>query len=768
MILFRSLTTACFGLLAGSVPLAAATLTVTTADNGSPANDGQLSLKEAIEQVQNGDTIAFDIPGAGPHYLVTPAEGYPLLQKTGVTIDGYSQPGAQRNTSPLTQPHTTVLKIVIDSREGGRFSLADYGSNGFGDSESAIFPLLFAANTRIQGLAFIGVPGDDNSESPFIYSIALIGASTDVRVQGCWFGLDPGAAPFPVDNDGRTTGVYGARSAVASFKWDDATTSEGLIIGTNGDGVDDRGEFNVMVGNLLAIHLETPNTRVSGNYINILPDGRVWDQSIEQIPLPSGDYECFENGRGHDNIIGTNGDGVSDEDEGNVIGPVQYDVYFEFWRTAFNVTFAGNRIGSGPRGETEFLSPPGTELAVMRSNSSVRIGSDLDGVGDAAEANHFSGFQGDFFAFHGSNNDASGKPTRISMRGNVLSGNYGDVPVTAQHPNITLERFYVDVLADPLNDYRPVLDASSTATAIKGRVPAAVEVTAPDTLVVDVDFYLADPWGLLQTDGTYPDGFPQGLVYLATRRLDGPQDTDPAAGVFSFAGLPGLTAESMNRLVCTAHYTGTGTNEFQSTTMFSLPPTGAAMSLSVVAGEGRSLAMSWLGGTGPFLIQHSASLGSGAWNDLVTTSNRSLTLPMAGPAGYFRVQDRTTKSVRLYTATLSGAAERPTPVVTTGTGRGYLSIEASAQKGYYHVAYDALQGDATDAHIHGPADANAFAGVLVGLTSPTGRAGVITGALNVLSADLINAANAGNTYFNIHSLFAGGGEIRGQITPFAP
>jgi hypothetical protein len=202
--------------------------------------------------------------------------------------------------------------------------------------------------------------------------------------------------------------------------------------------------------------------------------------------------------------------------------------------------------------------------------------------------------------------------------------------------------------------------------------------------------------------------------------------------------------------------------------MFSLPPAGAAMSLSIEAGEGRSLAMSWLGGTGPFLVQHSASLGAGAWNDLVTTSSRSLTLPMAGPAGYFRVQDRATRSVRLYTATLSGAAERPTPVVTTGSGRGYLSIEASERKGYYHVAYDALQGDATDAHIHGPADANAFAGVLVGLTSPTGRAGVITGVLNVLSADLINAANAGNTYFNIHSTFAGGGEIRGQITPFAP
>ena len=754
------------GLLACAGPLTAATLTVTTADNASTAADGQLSLKEAIEQAQNGDTIVFSIPGAGPHYLATPPGGYPLLQKTGVHIDGYTQPGAQRNTSALTEPHTTVIKIVLDSREGGRFSLAEYGDHGFGDSESAILPLLDAADTRIQGLAFIGIPGDDNAESPFIYDIALIGASTNVRVQGCWFGLDPAAAPFAPDNDGRTPGVHGARSAVASFKWDDATTSEGLVIGTDGDGVGDRGEFNVMVGNLLAIHLETPNTRVSGNYINILPGGRVWDQNIEQIALPGGDFECFENGRGHDNVIGTNGDGVSDADEGNVIGPVLYDVYFEFWRTATNVVFAGNRIGGGPRGDAPFATPAGTELAVMRSNSSVRIGSNLDGVSDAAEANHLSGFEGDFFAFHGSNNDASAKPTRISMRGNALSRNYGDLPVTAQLPNMTLERFYLDVLADPLNDFRPVLDPSSTAATVKGRVPAPAAVSAPDTLTVDVDFYLADPWGLQHADGAYPDGYPQGLTYLATRRVDGAQDTDPAVGAFAFAGLPGVTPETMNRLVCTAHYTGSGSTEFQSTTVFSLPPAGAAMSLSVEAVEGRNVALSWLGGTGPFLVQHSAALG--AWNDLLTTTGRSLALPMAGPAGFFRIQERATKSVQLFTATFSGAAERPTPVVTTGAGRGYLSIEAAAQKAYYHVAYEKLQGDASDAHIHGPADANTAAGVLVGLSAPSGRAGVISGVISPASAALISAANAGNTYFNIHTAFAGGGEIRGQITPFVP
>jgi len=757
------------GLLAATVPLSAAVRTVTTIDNTSTAADGVLSLKEAIEQVENGDTIAFNIPGAGPHYLPTPPEGYPLLDKTGVTIDGYSQPGSQRNTSPLTQPRNPVLKIVIDSREGGRFSLADYGDHGFGDSESAVLPLLYAADARIQGLAFIGVPGDDSAESPFIYDIALIGGSTDVRVQGCWFGLDPAASPFAPDGDGRTPGVHGARAAVASFKWDEDTTSEGLIIGTDGDGVGDRGEFNVMVGNLLAIHLETPDVRVAGNYINCLPDGRLWDQAVEQIDLHGGGIECFENGRGHNNIIGTNGDGISDEDEGNVIGPVQYEVYFEFWRTAVDVVMAGNHLGAGPRGEAAFVTPSTTRLAIMRKNSTLRIGSNLDGLADAAEANHLSGFEGDFFAFHGSNNDADGKPVRLSMRGNAFSGNYGDLPVNALQPTLTLERYFVDVLADPLNDYRPFLDPSSSLASVKGSVPAPSMVIAPDRIVVEVDFYLADPGGLLRSDENYPDGYPQGLVYLATRRVDGPQDGDAAPNAFAFASLPGVTAQNMNRLICAAHYTGTGGTVFASTTMFSLPPFGAAMSLEVDGVEGsRNLAFSWLGGTGPFLIQHSSSLGSGAWNDLVTTAGRRLVLPPAGPAGFFRVQDRATKVVQLFTARLSGEAERPTPVVTSGTGGGYLSIEVAAQKAWYYVAYDRLQGDAADAHIHGPADVNASAGVLVPLASPSGRSGVITGAINPAPAALINAATAGTTYFNIHTSFAGSGEIRGQLTPFVP
>ena len=82
-------------------PLQAAV--VTTADNSSPAGDGQTSFLEALTNLKDNETISFNIPGAGPHYLLTPPGGYPLIEKSGVTINGYSQPGASPNTAGLRQ-----------------------------------------------------------------------------------------------------------------------------------------------------------------------------------------------------------------------------------------------------------------------------------------------------------------------------------------------------------------------------------------------------------------------------------------------------------------------------------------------------------------------------------------------------------------------------------------------------------------------------------------------------------------------------------------
>src|SRR5207302_8289375 len=58
-------------------------------------------------------TISFNVPGtAGQvHYLQTPPNGYPIITNNGVTIDGYSQPGASPNSNPIHAPNNARIKI---------------------------------------------------------------------------------------------------------------------------------------------------------------------------------------------------------------------------------------------------------------------------------------------------------------------------------------------------------------------------------------------------------------------------------------------------------------------------------------------------------------------------------------------------------------------------------------------------------------------------------------------------------------------------------
>jgi hypothetical protein len=118
----------------------------------------------------------------------------------------------------------------------------------------------------------------------------------------------------------------------------------------------------------------------------------------------------------------------------------------------------------------------------------------------------------------------------------------------------------------------------------------------------------------------------------------------------------------------------------------------------------------------------------------------------------------------LMTAGADGAAERTTPVVSTGHALGVFALVGNHLD--LNVTYRALSGAASDTHIHGPASTGANAGVLVGLSGfangGLGLSGGLAGSTTLLAETLASLID-GLTYINFHTAANPPGEIRGQI-----
>jgi uncharacterized membrane protein YgdD (TMEM256/DUF423 family) len=138
----------------------------------------------------------------------------------------------------------------------------------------------------------------------------------------------------------------------------------------------------------------------------------------------------------------------------------------------------------------------------------------------------------------------------------------------------------------------------------------------------------------------------------------------------------------------------------------------------------------------------------------------------ANPGGEIRGQISPHITAIALSADLSGTAERPTQVDTTGAGFSGLSLTGDSLK--ILMTYRNLSGPATAAHIHGPAPASGIAGVLISLVplhqGPLAASGVFSGEIE-LTAEQRQALLAGQTYINVHTQSHPDGEIRGQVSP---
>ena len=620
------------------------TVVVDTADNGSTPGDGRTSLLEALADLQDQDRITFNIPGDGPHVIATPIGGYPLITRSGVVIDGYTQPGATPNTNPILGGNNARLRIVLDSTSdaiGANPENPDLPLRastrlpfpGYGNSENAILGILGANHVTVRGLSFLSRYAAGSDEYPSIYCVALVQGALNCKVQGNWFGLAP---------DGVT--VKGSAAAVAAFRYriqvdgvDVDTFSENLTVGTDSEGLGDLEEFNILNGQHIAVAVELPYLKVAGNYFNVLPDGNTFlnVNEIHDALVAAGadgdSVENIENGRlTSGTIIGVSGDGVNDANERNIFNYAVYDTLTEFYSEAQNTRISGNHYGVGVDGVTRapavvegnvqpnFLSLPG--------NASILIGSNFDGVSDALEANRIVGIPGTQLV-------SAGLSVPIIARGNNMSGNqFTGFPFEDGANGRNYETYYADVVLTP-EQPAPAL-ISYEDGILKGTVALQVFDNFP---FVDVDIYLADP------------GAPAGVIlpgqYLGTFSENLPDDdANLTPGEFEF-NLAALDVPPGRELVVVASYQRKEGSTNPGTAVVSpvsnALPTGGSLPIAdlQVTVDGTSLRLTWSGGTPPFQVQGRSSLTTGSWTDVggpVTEPVATVPVPPDG-VGLFQV-----------------------------------------------------------------------------------------------------------------------------------
>ena len=112
-----------------------------------------------------------------------------------------------------------------------------------------------------------------------------------------------------------------------------------------------------------------------------------------------------------------------------------------------------------------------------------------------------------------------------------------------------------------------------------------------------------------------------------------------------------------------------------------------------------------------------------------------------------------------FTADLTAASEVP-PTDSTGTGKVDATLDTDSKVFTWTVTYEGLSGDATGAHFHGPAAADANADPVVPLADPL--ASPINGNAT-LTDEQITQLQGGSWYFNLHTAKFPDGEIRGQV-----
>lgn len=281
----------------------------------SPGPTG-ISIREAIAASNNTpgtDVVNFNIPGAGPHTLQL-GSALPFITDT-LTINGYTQPGAQANS--LAIGDNAVIKIQLS------------GVSGVGVGLNILAP-----NCVVQGLSMTAF----NNPSTDV-SVAILVQSPGVVIEGNWLGVRPDGTA-----SGNRGGIGGTAAATGARIGGTTPAARNVISGSQVSGIGFSGSKCVIQGNYIG-------TNVSG--AAAIPNG-------VGIVLAGADSTVGGAGIGARNVVsgnigfGVDVRGVSHQIDGNFIGPGA----------------SGEPLGNGGGGVR--LSGP------LVSNGVIRVGSEKD------------------------------------------------------------------------------------------------------------------------------------------------------------------------------------------------------------------------------------------------------------------------------------------------------------------------------------------------------------------------------------------------------
>jgi len=201
-----------------------------TNDPGDGVCDAtECTLREAIKAANANpgkDTIAFNIPGAGPH-TIRPRMELPTITDP-VIIDGYTQPGASPNTNPIELGSNAVLKIELDGSLGGSI-------NGL---------VIVAGDSTVRGLVINRFPRVAQC-CPGGIGIILMTNGNNV-IEGNFIGTDiAGTVRLPNDQGGIL--VWSDNNKIGGI----SAPSRNVLAGNGSYGVFIDGKGNVVQGNYI-------------------------------------------------------------------------------------------------------------------------------------------------------------------------------------------------------------------------------------------------------------------------------------------------------------------------------------------------------------------------------------------------------------------------------------------------------------------------------------------------------------------------------------